>query len=337
MKRREFLYTLGGGALSLLAGGCAGNMSRGPQIAAEPLPGLNKARLSRKYLHTRSFQQQLMLLYAQRKKRAVFLPDSDDFYVNWSLPQSPVEELIRARGIPGISIRLVRSSGRELVYRVKDGRPSPYTELAHSQISLQTLRGNKFSGKYIVSMDFAARSIVSQIPGDPDEVLPASYILDKLYGVAKSEGKELFFGFDEKARILRISSEPEWIGLTPYKRQFFVNYLKTSGIDYGANEQNEVCVRDNFSNWARAMNTLRELNKYSHMVYGVYDGAHYFESADSNYRSQPITIEMIDWTPGGAREYNIYSGGYHRKLTTRERFFTYYVPDGSAKYLIRFY
>lgn len=329
-------------SILLMVEGCSGGHSfeTSPTIAVEPMGAITTREFGEKHLHVHSLQQQLMLLGLKERFKTSFVPDSDDAFVTNAVPEFWIDAIIQAKNNPDLSIygEGIYSKTKVKKLHIKNSKKSDYIELSEHYTTGKVIQGNVMAGKYIVVTDKGVKNIISSLGLYPSERLKFSYFFDKFYGASKAlKNKDIFFNLDVKRNIFQVQETPFFITLTPYKRQYLINYMDTMGISYLSDKSNRIAINDNFSNWVKAMDKLSKLNKYHNAVYGIHDGKYWFEVADSHYGEAPITIEMIDWIPGGKREYNIYCQGYHSKVVTDKRFHTYYLPDGSKKYFIRFY
>ncbi|MBD3822942.1 MAG: hypothetical protein IE916_00335 [Epsilonproteobacteria bacterium] len=335
-KTKSLLFAVG---VSLMFAGCS-SIQNEPDIAVEPIVGMSPMDMGEKHLHTHSLQQTLMRLGLNERFKTYFSPDSDDAFVGYDVPHKWDDAIVKARNNPLIEVGGSGLYGRsfEKEVNIRNNTPSRYSELSKHYTTAKVLYGDVMSGKYIVQTDPSARKMMNSIDFSSSERMRMSYFFDKFYGAIRAqEGKDLYFNLDPKTNIFYVQTQPVFITLTPYKRQYMMNFMDAAGIGYVSNRANQLAIRDNFSNWVTAMNQLSNLNKYKNAVYGIYDGRNWFEISDSHYMGSPITVELIDWIPGGKREYNVYANGYHRKITTDKRFYNFYLPDGSRKYLIRFY
>ena len=320
--------------------GCAQQHYAGKSvnIATEPIGAMTKKEIGQKHLHTHSLMQTLQRLGINQGFKTTFTPDSDDAFVGNRVPAKWFDAIMGAQNSDDIEVSgdLLGRGQKTRLLTIRNTRPTVYDAVSNHFSSADVIKGSKFSGKYIISTDEYSNDIISKLYFAENERIKMSRFFDKFYGVARSEGRDIFFALDTKGNIFSVSRHPSFLRMTPYKRQFFINYLNTAGIGY-ITKGNAIAINDNMTNWTRAMNKLYKLKKYHNAVYAIHDGKNFFEVADSSFQNAPITIELIDWIPGGKREYNIYSHGYHRKIDTDKRFYDYYVPDGSKKYTIRFY
>ena len=336
--RRDFLLYASALAGSMALNGC-NSFSRGQAvpIAVESLGATTKREIGEKYLHQHSLQQQLMWLGAKERMKVVFRSGSDDAFVSSTVPRNWTEAVMNAKRRKDIVLtgNILATRGTHLL-NIKKTSPSPYMKLKYEHITPEVLLGDGLASKYIIKGDRSIQKIIEELNFTPNEFLPVPFIMDKVYGLGLREGIDVFLNVDIKAKMITYSTKPTYINLTPYKRQLFINYLDTRGIGYVTSSKG-IAIKDNMTNWIIAMDELSKINKYRYAVYGIFDGKNFFEIADSNYRDSMIVIEMIDWTPDGKREYNIYYNGAYRKVITDRRFLNYYSPDGKVKYLIRFY
>lgn len=325
----------------LLITGCGNTVnfasSHTTNVAVENIGSMTKSEMAKKHLHTHSYMQSLMQLSTQERYHTIFGPDDDDIFVTNAYPDSWSQAIKNMKRVKSIDIRVghLSKDGIRRV-RIKDKRQSVYTKAKNHYIYPRVLQGDKFSGKYIINTDQTVQSIIARMYFPNPEKQSLEKMMNRLFSVANSEGKDIYFSLNSKSKVLKVSGVPAYHRMTPYKRQFFVNFLNSAGIGY-TTIGNSVAIKDNFTNWVTGMNKLRKLNKYRHAVYAVHDGKNFFEVSDGSYQTAPVTIELIDWIPGGKREYNIYSHGYNRKIDTNKRFYDFYLPDGSKKYTIRFY
>lgn len=331
-----------GFGMLLMLEGCGSEYSsmESPTIAVEPIGAITTREFGEKHLHVHSLQQQLMLLGLKERFKTFFMPDSDDAFVTNAVPEFWMDAIIKAKNNPNISIygEGIYSKTKVKKLNIRNTKQSDYIALSEHYTTGKVIQGNVMAGKYIVSTDKVVKNIITSLGIYPSEKVKFSYFFDKFYGAAKAlQNKDIFFNLDIKRKIFQVEENPFYVTLTPYKRQYLINYMDTMGISYLSDKESRIAINDNFSNWVKAMDKLSKLNKYHNAVYGIHDGRYWFEVADSHYGEAPITIEMIDWIPGGKREYNIYCQGYHSKVVTDKRFYTYYLPDGSKKYFIRFY
>jgi len=323
----------------LLTGCTYSPYNKSVHIAVEHMGTITKREMLQKHLHTHSLMQQLQNLGEKKRFKTIFKPNSDDMFVGYTYPDSWFDAIMDAENNEHIEVEgdIVSTSKRKRVLRIVNDTPTAYDEMQKHYTVGKVLQGSKFAGKYIIEMDPEIRALIAHLSIEQNERIKITRFFDKLYGVASSSGKNLFLAFDPKGNVLYATRKPIYLkNLTPYKRQFFINFLNASGIGYITNGD-MIAIKDNMSNWIKAMNHLHTLTKYHNAVYGIYDGQNFFEITDSSYQKSPITVELIDWIPGGKREYNIYSHRYHRKIDTNKRFYDFYLPDGSKKYVIRFY
>ena len=333
-------YTLALSAVGLLwLSGCSSANNYGPNLAVEPTSTMTKQELTRKHLHTHSLMQTLQHLGQKQGFRTTFSSNSDDMFLSGGIPDTWFDAIMLAQNSPGTHVTGDVFAGKGAKTKrltIKDNTRSVYTGLAKHFTTPYVIQGEKFSGKYIIKMDRSTKKLLKDARFSGRESISMERFFNKLSGVAQSEGKQIYFNLRPKGNIFTVSSSPTFHSMTPYKRQFFVNFLNAAGIGYIANG-NSVAIKDNLTGWERAMNKLHRLNKYHNAVYAIHDGRNWFEVSDSSYQKAPITVELIDWVPGGVREYNIYSHGFNRKIETTKRFIDWYLPDGSKKYTIRFY
>lgn len=305
-------------------------------IAVESVGAMTKREMSQKYLHTHSLMQSMMQLGMNERIVTAFRTGSDDMFVTNAYPESWMAGIMSAQNVPGVEVSGDILGGKtRRVLDIQDNRLTPYDLAKKHYVYPNILQGERFSDKYIINTDSYVQSIIEQA-NFSGEKISIERFLNKIYSIARIEGRDIYYHLDFKSNVITISKTPTYSEMTPFKRQFFVNFLNTRGINY-ITDGNRIAVKDNFTNWVAAMDRLQELQKYRHAVYAVHDGVNFFEVADGSYQAAPITIEMIDWTPNGLREYNIYSDGHNRKIDTDQRFYDFYLPDGSKKYTIRFY
>lgn len=325
----------------LLATGCSQKYSNvqthQTSVAVENIGATSKRELSKRTLHTHSLMQVLMRQSREERSLTTFAPDSDDIFVSNAYLPSWLDSLMDAQNKKGVFISgdiFGKSSHRHL--KVKDYRASSYTAVKNNRINPKVLRGDMFSGKYIIKLDEYAQSVVSRMRFNTSDI-SIEGIMNKMYGVANAEGRTLYFDLDDKSKVLRASSSPYFTEeLSPYKRQFFVNYLNSRGIRY-TSTGNRIAIADNFTSWVNGMNKLVKLNKYKNAVYAVHDGKYFFEVSDGTFQKAPVNIELINWVPGKTREYNVYSHGFNRKINTDKQFYDFFLPNGKKKYTVRFY
>jgi len=336
--------TIGGlASVLIIISGCATNTqtARYPtqdttKVAVEHIGAMSKREMAEKHLHTHSFMQSLMQLSIKEGFKTSFGPDDDDIFVSNAYPDTWKEGLNNIKRTKGIQVKVQRVSPRRKRVRIKDKRVGAYTKAKNHYFYPRILQGDKVSDKYIIMPSKKAESIIEKLYFTTGNKINLASSLDRIFSIGNAEGTNIYFSLNQKSNVIRVTEQPTFYTMTPYKRQFFINYLNTAGIGYTTNG-NAVAIKDNFSNWVKGMNKLRKLMKYKHAVYAIHDGQNFFEVADGSYQKAPITIELIDWIPGGKREYNIYAQGYNRKIDTDKRFYDYYLPDGSKKYTIRFY
>jgi len=341
MKKTTNVLILSSLAIALFSfSGCSTSSTGSAiDIAVEPLGPSTKKEIGEKYLHVHSLQQQLMLLGGKSGEKIYFTSGSDDLFVTDVLPLSFSLAVSHALGKnKELKITWKKSSSYTKKVTILNSKPNMFQSLSRKHITTNTiLEKDNISGDFLVGSDEKTRELTNSLGVDKFGFFPVKFIFNRIYTQGKRKGITVHFSYNDKSKVLFYTTTPEFIRLTPYKRQLFVNYLDSMGISYLTASNNTVAISDNFENWTKAMDKLSRINKYKHAVYGIFDGHNFSEIADSNYRDSSLVVEMIDWSPDGKRAYNIYFNGHHRKVITDQRFIHYYSPDGKNKFLIRFY
>jgi len=327
--------------LVLALSGCSTsyNSQTAIAVAIEPIGPSTKREIGEKYLHTHSLQQQLMLLGSKSGEKIYFSGGSDDVFVSDILPRTFALGVSKSlTKNKNLAISWKKTSPYTKRVSVSNKESSIFSSLLKKHITTNTiLETENLTGDFLVGSDAATHALTSSLGVDRFGFFPVKFIFNRIYTQGKRKGVPVYFSYSDKSKVLFYTTSPKYMYLTPYKRQLFVNYLDSKGVSYLTSSKNGLAISDNFENWAMAMDKLSSINKYQYSVYGIFDGHNFFEIADSNYRDSSLVVEMIDWSPDGKRAYNVYYKGHHRKIITDQRFIYYYAPDGTDKFLIRFY
>ena len=335
--RRFFLSANAALAALLLLGGCVATRTGvNAKIAVEPLGRTDTRDILNKELHTLSLQQLLLNAAAKRGARISFQKGSDDAILD-DRGEDYDTLVMRILNRPDLRIEGDFLLMDDHKITLKSIAPSPYKQLFSHTTTPQVVLGDKHSGKYIIEYRSSdAAKIAESFDFARREPIRIGRFMNKLYDIAGSEGKRLYFYFNTSLKTLFVEDTPRYFRLTPYKRQYLINYLSAAGVPFLAKGDN-VAIGGNFTQWVEGMSLLHKLTKYRHMVYGIYEGGRFYELVDSTPQKSPIVVEFLGWRSDGKREYNIYTPDFHRKITTNKRLYVHYKPDGSHRFIIRFY
>lgn len=328
-KMKSMLFVTGAIILAGLVSGCA-TRDQPKVIEVKGESHVQDKVLLAKELPSKSLMQNLQRRGEKEGYKTRFTPSSKDVLIadpnkNWNAL------LIDAQSKKGVYVsgNMFSSGTKKITVRVNS--KTVYDDLLNYYTRPNVIKGAKYHGKYIVDYDRYTRNLVSDTYFHKNEPIRLKRFMNKLYGVAKKDGKNIYFGLNAKGNVVYAHSSPIYIRLSPLKRQMFVNYLNTAGIRY-VGDKTKVAIADNFDNWVKAMNEVSTYNKYRHQVYGVYSkGGKYYEVADGSYQTTPVGVELVSWNSDGTRTYYIYDKGTSQKIKTNQRMARY------KNYTIRFY
>jgi len=314
-------YLVGAILVSIGMSGCTSRSL--PDVAKIEGSSLMKKRnVSEAEFKTNSLIQNLQREGEREGFRTIFSPGTKDVLVS-NTNKSWSGLVLSAQNQRGVSVRGdMFSSGTKNINIQKNTR-TVYTDMLSFFTRPNVIQGEKYHGKYILDYDRYTKSLVNATYFHKSEPIRLKRFMNKLYGVAKDEGKNIYFGLNAKGNILYVRSSPIYIKLSPLKRQRWVNYLNTAGIRY-VGDSTRVAVTDTFDNWVKAMNEVSTYNKYRHQVYRVKDrGGKYYDVADGSFQGVPLKIEQVSWNKDGSRTYYIQDKVSSQKVRTSSRTHTY--------------
>lgn len=319
--------------LALTFGGCG--HTEGPSPRGEVDPRVLETTAADTLLSvptpTASYQQQFLALAKNEGERVSFAPGSYDFpspSVYGSLFEAYYDGKV-VRGTVDAKSGFVRIGNSRKEFKIIWEQPS--TTLLHL---IDDKAKKEVLGVGLVHFgELEVRGLTSDVTVEVERALDecgqscstARELIHHIERAFLDRGKRLYFVYDAPSKVLKLSMSAESYSLSPWAAGVVSQKLDKLGIPYIMVDHYRLIVNASLDDWLAASEIIENTSLYGDQQYLVHNGMDIISVPGKYNPASPVNIEMVGWTKGGKRVYNLYLGTEKYKMlqvTTDERILT---------------